>query len=97
MGHKNPFLTLPVHGDLHGGPFGRRNRAPAVGAAPPRSPGPARCIPGTAQAYTISTALVDTVELFSLVTFIGFYLFSALSDHVAASGLQSGWSAWSVR
>ena len=27
----NPF---PAHGDLHGGPFGRRDRAPAVGGAP---------------------------------------------------------------
>ena len=41
---------LPRPGDLHGGPFGRRDRAPAVGAAPALartcSPDPPDASPG---------------------------------------------------
>ena len=68
-------------GDLHGGPFGRRDRAPAVGGAP--------ALARTRPMHPRDRPSIKSNS--SLVTFIGFYLFSALSGH---GGLASSrrWS-----
>ena len=63
------------------GPFGRRDRAPAVGAAP--------ALARTRPMHPRDRPSIKSNS--SLVTFIGFYLFSALSGH---GGLASSrrWS-----